>query len=237
MLQLTGRLMFAPERGEGFRKVGKLKTLVLELDGQTGLAHFYRQQVYREYGPWCNLAPPLFGLHVTIIRGHGDKFNHAGLHELSGQQRMTVQADPYGLARTSWAKANPGFWYLPVSSPQIDELRDRFNVKAVFPFAPHLTIGRENPAFMHAKPPTYPYAVAKQCLQLIPSSQAQRKGDVTGNAQLTVELTSFVNSALINPLFTGEMLMHLIAHHVRLPAQKDWERAILNLFEYKGLVS
>lgn len=233
MLQLTGHLVFAPDRGENFRKVGKLKTLVLELEGQDGLARFYRQQVYREYGPWCNLAPPLFGLHVTIIRGHGDKFDPAGPQALAGQ-RLSVLVDPQGLARTPWAKANPGFWYLPVISKQLDELRSRCRVKAVFPFHPHLTIGRENPAFMHAKPPAYPYAVALRCLELIPSSQ-QKKGEVTGNAQLTAELQAFAASALVNPLCTGDELMQLVARHIRLPAQKAWERAVLAIFEHKEL--
>lgn len=226
MLHLTGCLEFAPDRGADFRKVNKLKTLVLNLELADDIAAYYRKQVIVEYGPWCKLHPPMFGLHVTVIRGYGDSFDPTGLEKLTGQ-KLIISLKPCGLARTPWAKRQPGFWFLPVISKDIMKLRRRARVKAFLPFQAHLTIGRESPSFMHAKPPAYPLAVALRCLELIPSPKAVRE---TGNAQLINELQAFVNSCLVNPLFTGQELMMLIAKHVTPPPKKAWEAEILKLF-------
>lgn len=238
MIELNGRLAFAPDRGDGFRKIGKLNTLVLELRGVDSVAHYYRQQVLKEYGPWCNLAPPMFGLHVTVIRGYGDKFDEEQAAAEAGKP-LTVYANPEGLARTPWAKKNPGFWYLPVRSKELTKIRQRCATKAVFPYEPHLTIGRESPAFMHAKARTDVLSTAFKALKLVPDPR--KSGDrETGNQQLIADLVTFLSSWFAtprDPMCTGEELMKLIHRHVKLPVAKAWERQILNLFEYKGLMS
>lgn len=239
MLQLSGRLAFAPERGADFRKVGKLNTLVLEITGMDAMAHYYREQVAREYGPWCRLAAPLFGLHVTVIRGYGDKFDHR-LARAEAGATMTVKVDPRGLARTPWAKRNPGFWYLPVRSKELTALRKRCKVAAEWPFEAHLTIGREQPNFMHARAPTNLLATAWTAFALIPSSQPKERGAVTGNQQLKAELETFIaayHARPRSPMCTSEELMKLISRHITLPVRKHWEQAILNLFKYEGLTS
>lgn len=236
MLQLTGHLVFEPERGPGFKKAGKLKTLILDLPRYYGAALYYKAQIERVLGPWCNLSTPMFGTHVTVVRGNGDRFDEALLRSVIGRP-MTVVADPRLLERTPWSGANPGFWTIEVVSPELHDLRKSLKVKEIFTYRPHLTVARENSGFfMHAEAPQDPLEVASQCMRL----NSKRKGkQLLGNQQLQRELRDFVHGYRVNPLCTGEELMRLVYRHIAYPnPNKPWELDIVNLFRHaEGLAS
>lgn len=235
MLQLTGRLVFAPDRGENFRKVGKRNTLILDLPHCRGVAYYYMTLIERELGPWCNLSVPMFGSHVTVVRGNGDRFAEAKCKSVVGRE-LTVTVDPRKLERTPWSGSNPGFWTLEVITNELQDLRAELDVKSIFPFKPHLTVARENLGFfMHANVPKDPLATALECLKLNDRDFA--------NQQLQRELLDFVRSYRVNPLCTGEELMHLVYKHIPFPAPKGkakrpWEIDIVNLFcHFEGVSS
>lgn len=234
MLQLTGHLVFAPDRGENFRKVGKLNTLILDLPHCKGVAYYYLSLIERELGPWCNLSTPMFGNHVTVVRGNGDRFTEAKCKSVVGRE-LTVTVDPRKLERTPWSGQNSGFWTLEVVSSELQDLRAELNVKPIFPFKPHLTVARENSGFfMHARAPKDVLAAALKCLELNDRGFA--------NQQLQRDLLDFVNGYNVNPLCTSEELMRLVYKHIPFPALKDqakrpWEFDIVNLFRHPEGIS
>ena len=229
MLKLTGRLVFEPDRGPGFKKAGKLKTLILDLPHCRGIAHFYLNLIERELGPWCNLAAPMFGTHVTVVRGNGDRFDEAKLRSVVGRE-LTIMANPQTLERTPWSGSNPGFWTIEVVSRELHKLRADLGIKPIFSYKPHLTVARENLGFfMHARVPNDPLATALRCIELNDRNFA--------NQELQRELRSFVHEYNLNPLCTGESLMRLVYKHIPSPAPKEtakrpWELDIVNLFRH-----
>lgn len=234
-MKVTGTLVFEPDRGADFRKTGKLKTLILDLPGRkhAEIARYYASQITAVLGPWCNLLEPMFGTHITVVRGNGDRFKDAACQSVVGQ-KLTVTLDPTTLQRTPWSGKNPAFWYMKVVSPELDDLRARLNVKPIFSYDAHLTVARESPDFfMHVRPPKYPVAVALAAAELIPGAvRGRKKGEArqSGNEELRGELLDFAARAHRDPTCTGHSLMALVYNHVKVP-QSDWQRELLNLFK------
>jgi len=226
MFNLTGKLVFQPQRPNDFRKQNKLETLVLELRGCNDISKYYIKLIEQELGPWTNLASPMFGMHVTIVRGNSDRFDPKQLAKVSGQE-MTVTVDPLTLERTPWSKNNPAFWTMEVKSPKIHQLRVSLGVKPIYDFLPHLTVARENGLFfMHAKLPSDPLKAAKRALELVPGHNSD------GNQQLRADLKAFIGSYCVDVSADANRLVSIIHKHVNFPS-KDWERAVLNLFKRK----
>jgi hypothetical protein len=222
MFNLTGQLVFQPKRPKDFRKQNKLDTLVLELRECDDISKYFIKQIVTAHGPWTNLASPMFGMHVTVVRGNGDRFDSSKLAALNGKQ-LTIAVDPLSLERTPWSKDNPGFWTLRVISPAIEKLRAELGVKPIFPFKPHLTVARESGTFfMHSKDPKNVLIVAKQAASLIPE-----RG---GNQQLKQELQAFINAYRVDVSLSAKSLTALIYKYLAFP-NKDWEYHILNLFK------
>lgn len=225
-MRLSGHLMFKPDRGPGFKKAHKLSTLILDLPKHKSLPYYYLNMLERELGPWSNLAVPMFGVHVTVIRSNGDRFDEAKLHALNSQP-MTVIVDPTKLERTPWSGANPGFWTMSIVSEELENLRAKLGVKPIFPYRPHLTVARENLSFfMHVRWPADPLKAAKNALNLIPA-----RG---GNIGLQQDLRGFINGFYVNPLSTARELVALVYKHLSFPS-RDWEHELLNLFNAKVL--
>ena len=233
-MKVTGHLVFEPDRGADFRKTGKLKTLILDLPGakHRALAQYYIRLIEAEHGPWCNLMEPMFGTHITVVRGNGDRFLEADCKRLVGQH-VTVTLDPTTLQRTPWSGKNPAFWFIKVVSPELQALRSLMHVKPIFSYDPHLTVAREGvDFFMHVKPPKYPYAVAMAAAELIPGTvRGRKKGEARqgGNEALRGELLDFAARMHRDPSCTGLELIKLVHNHIKVPTT-DWQRELLNLF-------
>jgi hypothetical protein len=233
-MKVTGNLVFEPDRGADFRKTGKLKTLILDLPGKKHreLARYYAKLIELEHGPWCNLLEPMFGTHITVVRGNGDRFDEERCKQVVNSQ-ITVELDPTTLQRTPWSGKNPAFWYMKVVSPELTNLRKLLQVKPIFSYDAHLTVARESLDFyMHTEPPRYPVAVALAAAELIPGVvRSRKKGEArqSGNEALKDELLRFAQRAHRDPFCNGEALQALVYEHVKVPTA-DWQRELLNLF-------
>lgn len=253
MLQLTGRLVFAPDRGVNFRKTNKLSTLLIEFD-KDDISRYYSAQIQQRYGPWCNLMPPMFGLHATVLRGNADRFNEA-IAKRMHNRRVSVTFDPCTLTRTKWlvngsVSQAPGFWFMKAVGEELAQLRReaeasccpyRYADGTVNQYMPHLTIAREGENYMHVKPrlmrtnsSRLVLRLAKRCLAQIPVR--------TGHLELAAELEAFVKSfKLVQRQTAGADLTKLVYNYIKLPnhgqPMKEWERAILEMFETKELIS
>lgn len=132
--KVTGVLRYDPSR-PGFRKSHKLHTLVLEMP-RDQLDLYYQWFLEKKFGSWYALQRPMFGLHVTVIRG--DEFKKAdrsiwGAH--CADQEITVEFNPTQL-RKKWQ-----FWSMPVRSKFLEDLRGDFGLPKFHDF--HMTVARE----------------------------------------------------------------------------------------------
>lgn len=236
MIKLTGNVIVNPKRPGDFRKNHKLKTVIVEFKGM-GLAHYYINMLERKYGPWMNLSPPMFGLHVTLVKGT-ETFNEQAAYDFQEKfKTLTLDIDPTTLARTDWSKTQPGFWTMKVAGDLVPSFRRDLRVNADrFGLRPHLTVARENGVFfMPTRTPGHHElsALVEQALTLIPV-----RG---GNHSLIADLGKF-KKLCGTKLVTGHDLIKLIHEHLNFPTvrkaapagQENWEQEVLNLFKWKG---
>lgn len=230
MLTLTGNLVVNPQRPGDFRKKHKLKTVVVEFNCR-GLPLYYINQLHREFGPWLNLAPPMFGLHVTIVKGT-ETFNEPAALKLQGQVKLII--DPTTLARTDWSRDIAGFWTMKVAGSEVKALRSLMAVKQDrYGMTPHLTVARENGVFfMPAQTPKQAElkGLINEMLTMIP-----QRG---GNQWLVADLLR-VKKLNALQLLTGEELIVLVHKHLNFPTfrkaadggRENWEQEVLQLFK------
>ena len=131
MLKLDGTIIYQPNRGSDFKKKNKINTLIINFPYANDLSRYYIKLIEQELGPWTNLCVPMFGLHVTIIRGNTDLFDSNEFHQYNGK-KWSILVDPTSLSRTSWSGKNPAFWTMNVQSKEINNFRK--NVKPIYPF-------------------------------------------------------------------------------------------------------
>lgn len=224
MLKLAGPLVVNPQRPGDFKKQHKLKTVVVELACR-GLAPYYINRLRKEFGPWLNLSPPMFGLHVTVVKGT-ETFNERAAHQLAGKT-ICLDVDPTTLARTDWSREHPGFWTMRVVGQEVQALRHHLHVKTDrYGMNPHLTVARENNVFFmparRVEQAELP-ALVDKLLTLVP--------DRFGNQGFVFDLRRF--QKLCNTkLVTGDDLVKLVHQHVNFPL-KTWEKDVLQLFKRK----
>jgi hypothetical protein len=136
---MTGVLAYEPERTKVgkdtpvvFKKEHKVKTLVANLP-ESELGRYYRWFLKQNYGTWYHLQHPMFGLHVTVVRG--DEKPKAPEHWRKHEGR-TVQFEynPTGI-RKKWQ-----FWSLPVRGRELEMLRGELGLQEEHDF--HITVGR-----------------------------------------------------------------------------------------------
>lgn len=230
MLKLQGTLLFAPDRSQDrggnaleFKKKDKVNTLILDLPHLNSLAHYCISLVQSAYGPWYELAPPLFGTHVTIVRGNADKFIPTVLYQFH-QTSMTVEADVSTLHPAKLPiKDAATFWRIDITSDEPFKLREQAAVKALFEFRPHLTIGRTQPHSRQLRPFTWnPLRIAKR---------AAKAATGSGNNYLLKDLKAFVKGFGMPTLATHGDLITMIRRHIIVPS-RPWEERILGMICY-----
>lgn len=231
-MKLHGIIKVNPERPSDFRKTHKLSTVVLEIPCKA-LPLFYIDLLQREFGPWLRLAPPMFGLHVTIVKGT-ETFNKNKAMRFHNH-KITLMADPSTLARTEWSLDQPGFWCIGVAEPEVKKLRTSFRVKTdAYGLIPHITVAREQATFMKAKPMTdaEAYQALLRSIELVPT-KFQHKG---GNFTLLGDLKRL---QFIPALINRESVMQTVYKHLSVPVERDnfylgfntrWEHDIVRLF-------
>ena len=138
-LTAKGFLVYDPKR-QNFRKDHKSKTLLLEL--RMGDADLYYQSLLeKKFGTWYKLQRPMFGMHVTVVRGDEyHKVNKDLWGHTSPNQEFEIEYNPT-LIKKTWQ-----FWSIPVRSKTLENIRSTLGLSAFHDF--HVTIARE---FEHLK--------------------------------------------------------------------------------------
>lgn len=109
------------------------------------LAAYYRSIVARRFG--IRLLKPSFGAHVTVMAEERPLRDEAGWKRFHGLRvRFSYTHDVY---------TNGSFWWLRVSCPELDRIREHFGVAPAGSLGPdgtvlhkvplHLTVGRAYP--------------------------------------------------------------------------------------------
>lgn len=130
--KIKGRLVYEPNRGSDFRKTFKAKTLVLELPNDQ-LDLYYQWFLEKKFGSWYKTQRPMFGLHVTVVRGDEKVKNAAAWKKHAGEE-IVVEYNPVEL-RKKWQ-----FWSMPVRSSRLEQLRAELGLSAFHDF--HVTVAR-----------------------------------------------------------------------------------------------
>lgn len=134
-LKTTGVLRYEPYRKD-FRKTHKQRTLILDLK-RDDLCRYYAWFLTRNYGTGYELQAPMYGPHVTIVRGD-ERFPQLQHWKKYEGKQLEIEYDPESLSKT-WA-----FWSIDVRKT-IDLLFIRQELGLTPNHNFHLTIGREYP--------------------------------------------------------------------------------------------
>ena len=132
-LKTTGRLVYEPDRGQDFKKAYKQRTLVAELPWDD-LDLYYQWFLRKRYGEYPRLARPMFGKHVTIVRGDERGFTSPNWKKHEGETLDIYYVPDLELTFK--------FWSLPVKGDGLFELRRELGLTAFHDF--HITIARQD---------------------------------------------------------------------------------------------
>lgn len=128
---LTGILKYDPFR-PGFKKTHKSRTLIVDF-ARDDFDLYYQWFLKKKFGDWMEIQRPMFGKHVTVVRGDepGYKSREWGKYE---GEKIKVHVSPC-------LNKNYAFWALPVESDDLLAIRRELGLKNFHNF--HMTIGRE----------------------------------------------------------------------------------------------
>lgn len=128
---LTGILKYDPWR-PGFKKAHKSRTLIVDFV-RDDFDLYYQWFLKKRFGTWFEIQRPMFGKHVTVVRGDEPGFKSREWGKYEGQ-KISVMVSPC-------INKNYAFWSLPVESNDLMCIRHELGLKKFHNF--HLTIGRE----------------------------------------------------------------------------------------------
>jgi hypothetical protein len=130
----SGKLVYDPKRHD-FRKSHKAHTLILEVDlGDADL--YYQHFLEKKFGGWYKTQRPMFGLHVTVVRGDEFRKVQSNLWNiLRAGHKIEIEYNPTQL-RKKWQ-----FWSIPVRSEELQKLRRDLGLKDWADL--HITVARE----------------------------------------------------------------------------------------------
>lgn len=130
----TGHLVYDPKR-HNFRKSHKAHTLILEMEmGDADL--YYQHFLEKKFGGWYKTQRPMFGLHVTVIRGDEYRKVKGDLWGiLRAGQQIDIEYNPTQLRKSGH------FWSIPVRSEALQQLRRDHGLQNWADL--HLTVARE----------------------------------------------------------------------------------------------
>lgn len=133
-IPLRAKLSYDPVRPD-FKKSYKTRTLIAELP-RDGLDTYYHWMLKAKYGTWLQLQRPMYGLHVTVVKGTEQvPLKMLNLNWKKHQGKMVALEYSPELYR-HWQ-----FWSLPVRSLDLENLRTELGLSSKFNF--HITVGRQ----------------------------------------------------------------------------------------------
>lgn len=130
-IKTRGKLAYDPTRRE-FKKTYKTRTLIAELP-RDQIDLYYQWFIKKQYGEWLSLQRPMWGIHVTVVRGN-EPVPKLDLWKIHADRWVEFEYGPF--IRHHW-----GFWSLPVRSVELIEIRRELGLKAEHDF--HITVGRQ----------------------------------------------------------------------------------------------
>lgn len=130
-LKTTGKLVYDPTRKD-LRKTFKSRTLIVELPWDD-LDLYYQWFLLKRYGTWFQTQRPMWGKHVTIVRGDEKGYLSPNWGKHAGR-KVDVYYSPE--VSRKWK-----FWSLPVKGEGLEELRVELGLVAKHDF--HLTFARQ----------------------------------------------------------------------------------------------
>lgn len=130
MHTLQGTLRYSYELDES---KSDARTLKLELE-QDDSAAYYQWLLQKRYGTWLRLQPPMWGLHVTVIK-HDEVVNKMDDWGLYEGERIAVRVYPERMER-HWH-----YWSLTAESERLVEIRKFYGVRPDYRF--HMSVGRQ----------------------------------------------------------------------------------------------
>lgn len=126
-MKSVGKLIYSPRSHLGSNE----KWLVLMCDDE--ISKYYRSLFYTEF-PWKGkLTRPVWGTHVSIIRG--EKIPNYNLWKLD--ENKIIDFDYEG-----GVQDNGEYYWLKVTCPYLEDLRKKYGLSREPRFGFHLTIGR-----------------------------------------------------------------------------------------------
>lgn len=104
------------------------------LECPTDLLTYYWNWVYRE--THVKLHKPRFGSHISVIRGNEVCDRTSDVYRKHHEKTLTF-------SYANDLQTNGDYWWLPVSCPILEAIRDELGLSPIPEFGFHLTIGRE----------------------------------------------------------------------------------------------
>jgi hypothetical protein len=127
MLKSTGKLVYSPRT----HLASSDRWLVLMCDDE--ISRYYRHLFYRDY-PWLGkLTRPVWGTHISIIRG--EKIPNYHLWRLDENKLVDFEYE-------GGVKDNNEYYWLKVHCPYLAGLRTKYGLTPEPRFGFHLTVGR-----------------------------------------------------------------------------------------------
>lgn len=140
-IKLQGRLVYDPARSftrvdgqvVNLRKQYKARTLIVDLP-RDGLWRFYQWILKTKYGTWLELESPMWGTHITVVRGDEEAWKHP--------RWLAHKDELVELEYSPILQYHFGFWSLPVRGKRLEALRLELDLTRHHNF--HITIGRQH---------------------------------------------------------------------------------------------
>lgn len=127
MMKSIGKLIYSPRSHLGSNE----KWLVLMCDDE--ISKYYRTLFYREF-PWKGkLTRPVWGTHVSVIRG--EKIPNYHLWKLDENKLVEFEYE-------GGVQDNDEYYWLKVTCPYLSNLREEYGLSREPRFGFHLTVGR-----------------------------------------------------------------------------------------------
>lgn len=130
---LKGKLVYEPVRPDNFKKTYKKQTLVAELR-RDSMDLYYQWFLRKQHGSWIDLQRPMYGLHVTVVKGTEPLPNPSAWKKHAGKL-VNFEVSPL-------VERAGIYWHLPVRCELFNQIRSELGLLTDYPY--HITIGRQH---------------------------------------------------------------------------------------------
>jgi hypothetical protein len=126
-MKSIGKLVYSPRT----HLASSERWLVVLCDDE--ISKYYRHMFYKEY-PWLGkLTRPVWGAHISIIRG--EQIPNFNLWRLDENKLVEFEYE-------AGVKDNGEYYWLKVTCPYLEDLRSKYGLFKSPKFGFHLTVGR-----------------------------------------------------------------------------------------------